>query len=86
MSHLVVAGGGPEASDEELLAIVERFKDMARNLAGEVGYAFVSVEPKFSAFVASTQPTGCGERSGDLELLCDEVVFDAFPYQIRPGI
>lgn len=84
--HLVLAQGGPDATDEELLAVVERFRDFCRSRAQEVGYAFVDICPNFGGFAALNHPAEWSLIGGDpsraLNAICDEVVFDAFAYQV----
>lgn len=89
--HLKLAGGGPGSSDDELLDLFHSMRELVRGLAGEVAYAFVSVEPTFAALTAMETPTEWSTLGGAradylLEQACDRRVFDAFPYQvIGPG-
>jgi hypothetical protein len=83
---LVVAFGGPAASDDELLVHVEELIGLARELASEVGYALVSLDPHFGAFAQGPHYSDWAATGGSspdhTEILCDELVLEAFPYQI----
>lgn len=88
---LKLAGGGPGASDDEVLAVFDHLRDIVRRAAPDLAYGFVSIEPRFDAFFNHFPPTewsGLGGRPvGEfLEPVCDRIVFDAFPYQVLgPG-
>lgn len=88
--HVVMAGGGADATEDELLTVVEGLRTICQRLASGVGYAFIDICPTLAAFTNLTHPTEWagigGERTDALEPICDEVVFDAFPHQILgPG-
>lgn len=88
--HLFLAGGGDAASDDELLAIFDAFVDLARRLAPQLGYAFVGIHAGFSNFAAAYPNALWVLEGGDdptfVQAVCDEYVFDAFPYQVLgPG-
>ena len=89
-SNLGLAAGGPAATDDDLLTIAERLEEVARRLAGELAYAFVNVEPNFGIAHLYHHFTEWYREGGEtperLESICDELVFDAFPYQVLgPG-
>jgi hypothetical protein len=48
--NLALSAGGPDTSDGELLEHFEGLKQVARRLAPELAYAFVSLEGHFHAF------------------------------------
>lgn len=89
--NLAMAAGGAATSEQELVEVFQRLRGVARRLASEVAYAFISIEPNFIFFVSSAHETEWyrahgGGYPGTLEHICDEWVFDAFPYQILgPG-
>ncbi len=87
---LALAGGGPAATDAELLGTMDALIEVARRLAPEVAYAFVSISLTFGGFRAiypgSEWYRSGGEAPEMVEVLCDEVVLEAFPYQVLgPG-
>ena len=77
--------------DDDLLSIFDSFKSMADRLAPSAGYALVGIEPTFDSFLVAGHPTDWSVFGGErveqqLERICDEFVFDAFPYQVLgPG-
>jgi len=91
--NLALAGGRPNATEEELFALMQHFKEIAHRLAPGIGYAVLAFGSDLKAFAwPSWRPSSWWppvEGGGPLtrmEDLCDEVVFDAFPYQILgPG-
>jgi hypothetical protein len=85
--HLALAVGGPGTSDEELLAGVEDLVEVARRLAPQVDYAFVGLAPSFQAVVPGGMAASFESIDSDVvEVMCDEIALDAFPYQILgPG-
>lgn len=83
---MAVAGGGPSATDEELLAAMEDLAEIGRRLAPGLGYAHISVQPTFSALRTGTWPGLPGGSIGYIEYLYDEIVLDAMPWQLLgPG-
>lgn len=80
-SPAILSGGGPAASDAELVAITHALVDVARRLASDVAYAVVSVAPTFGGWASDWYLNG-GENPQTVERLCDEYVFDAFAYQV----
>jgi hypothetical protein len=47
--HLALAGGGPAAGDDELLAIFDSLVTVARALAPDLAHARLNIEPRFDA-------------------------------------
>ncbi len=87
---IALAAGGPEADDDELVAAMAALVEVARRLARGVGYASISVEPTFGPSGRASTVTAWmaegGEHPDLISPLCDEFVFDGFPYQILgPG-
>lgn len=86
--NVSLSGGGPAASDDERVEVFEALVAVARRLAPSLGYAMISFDDRFSV---GSRPTYelwklGGEPPELIENLCDEYVFDAFPYQIlSPG-
>jgi hypothetical protein len=90
--NLALAAGGPDATDAELLEHFERLKQVARRLAPELAYAFVSLEDDFSAFSRAHHwppwnlTRGAKRSWYRLNHVCDELCVDVFPYQVlSPG-
>jgi hypothetical protein len=89
--NLILAGGGPAATDDDMVALVERFQEVARRLAPSLAYAFVSIAPTFGTLAFPSQSTDWSRQGGVkssplVDQLCDEIVLDAFPYQVLgPG-
>jgi len=83
---LAIGAGGPAASDAELAELVGELSGLVRSLADQLGYGVVSVEPTFGNLAGSPHGTEWsiyeGIRGGSFPDLCDEVVLDAFPYQV----
>lgn len=78
---LTLAGGGPDCTDDELLAIFATFTDLARRLAPSLAYGFVNIASRFQVVSFDFR-----EMWDPLHLICDDYVFDAFPFQIlSPG-
>lgn len=87
-----LAAGGPQAGDEELLAAYHELVDLVRHAAGdELGYGFVSFDPTFAPLYRDADMTEWNvtvgpQPSTTMMLLCDEMVFDGFAYQVlAPG-
>lgn len=86
--NLALAGGGPAATDAELVATAHALREVGRRLAPEIGYAFVDLEPVFRVGIAPGTEWRLlgGEATESLEELCDEFVFDGFWWQVLgPG-
>lgn len=90
-SHIVLAAGGPDASDEDLLDAYERLRDIARRLAPEVTYAYIWITHTLAPLIiAGIRVPWCVEGGPDVggvnAYLRDELVFDGFAYQVlSPG-
>lgn len=80
--HLALAGGGPAATDGDMVALVERLQEVARRLAPSTAYSFVSIAPTFDLFTGahSTEWSWQGgvEPGPFADQFCDEIVLDAF--------
>lgn len=89
--YLAVAGGGPTASDASLLETFDALVQLARRLAPAPAYAFVAVQPTFAMFssldyIEGPDPTSRRVRPEFVRRLSDQVVLDAYPYQLLgPG-
>lgn len=82
---LVLAAGGPAATDDDLLQAVERLKNIGRRLAPEVAYAFVGIQPTMFALASGRPPPDWASGLAAPDLVwraSDEVVLDAFHWQI----
>lgn len=85
-SHLVLAAAGPRLGPPELAAELEELKRIARRLAPELAYAFMTAQE--TLMVQNGEMAGWSPAAPRAapELSCDQVVFDAFPYQVLgPG-
>lgn len=82
--NIALAAGGPGASDEELLKIMEDLKDVARALAPELALAFIDFNYSFNSASTSNSGFTRDEIGGPtlIEPICDEQSFDGFPWQI----
>lgn len=81
---LAIGAGGPAASDAELVELVGQLSGFVRGLADQLGYGAVSVDPTFGN-LAGGHGTEWSMYHGfpdSFPDLCDEVVLDAFPYQV----
>ncbi|HVE47102.1 MAG TPA: hypothetical protein VNA57_10210 [Acidimicrobiales bacterium] len=90
--NVIVGAGGPSTTDAELVELVEQLKDLARPFAADLGLAFISIHATCSGLLGGPDPMTewdtwlGGEQSGSITPLCDEFVFDAYPWQILgPG-
>jgi hypothetical protein len=83
---VAVAGGGPSATDEELVATIDDLTRIARRLVPTLGYAHVSVWPTFLGMHTGTWRDLPGGGNGYLGGLHDEIALDAMPWQLLgPG-
>lgn len=84
-SHWLQLSGGPAASRDDLLRLYTELTGIAHALSPETAYSCVAFEDnvRFAPVVLSRP----GEAPADLvERLCDEIILDAFPYQVLgPG-
>lgn len=85
--NLALAAGGPAASDAQLLAHFERLRELARSLAPQLAYALISIEDTFNGcsrldHYAPWDPLKANRDWIQLYYLLDEIVIEAFPYQI----
>jgi hypothetical protein len=89
--HVALAAGGPGCDDAALVARFELLAEIVRDLAPEVGYACLDVEPTFEGIGLGIPATGWRARGGAAPnlvagRLCDIRVPDVFPLQILgPG-
>lgn len=87
--RLSLAAGGPQASDAELCGAVDELAQVARKVAGELGYGCISIDPTFADMMFGSAGDWGREGGGSAKTmpnLCDEYVFDAFCYQVLgPG-
>lgn len=90
-SHVVLAAGGPDSNDEDLLDAYEQLVDIARRLARDVTYGYIWIADTMAPLIiAGIRVPWCVEGGPDVGgvngYLRDELVFDAFVYQILgPG-
>lgn len=85
--ELALVAGGPRTSDDGLLRIAGELQLIARRLAPTMAYAFVSIEPTFAQLMSLGHSTEWHEQMGGAspsitQWVCDEMVVDAFPYQV----
>lgn len=90
-SHLVLAAGGPDATDEDLLGAYEQLQDIARSLAPDVTYGYIWITNTLAPLIivgirVPWSVEGGPDVGGTIGYLRDELVFDGFAYQIlSPG-
>lgn len=88
--NIAIAAGGPAATDEELLGWFQDLKDLARRVVESVGYAFIAFDPRFdpigTAFHYAETVSANDVDARWIAYLCDQLVLDAYPFQILgPG-
>jgi hypothetical protein len=83
---LALAIAGPEFPEAELLDAAQRLENLAIDLAGQVGLAWVSLEPDLSLALTAFPFRDDGRSLQVVADLLDVVLFDAYPFQILgPG-
>lgn len=91
LPHLALAAGGPGLDAAGLLARFELLQDVARELAADVAYACLDIEPTFEGLGLGLPVDGWRARGGAAPnrvaaVVGDLVVPDAFPWQVLgPG-
>lgn len=91
LPHLALAAGGPGMDTAGLLARFELLQDVARELAADVAYACLDIEPTFEGLALGLPLEGWRARGGATPnrvaaVAADVVVPDAFPWQVLgPG-
>jgi len=88
ITQMVLSAGGPEATDQDLDALTGELTAVARRFSAGVAYAYVSIATGWGSRALTSGHWGVsgGKASYLLTRVCDEVVFDAFAYQvIGPG-
>jgi hypothetical protein len=85
--HVALAAGGPACDSSALLARFDLLCEVARELAADVAYACVDVEPTFEGIGLGLDSGGWRQHGGAAPNLvagelCDVLVPDVFPYQI----
>jgi hypothetical protein len=96
--NLSLAMAGSPLSDADLAAAAERLRALARRLAPACSQAFVTVLPTLHHNLSPTPPapgvyaprTGGGvsllsAHPASVAHLCDELAFDAYPFQVLGG-
>jgi hypothetical protein len=82
---------GPGLDDEAMLRQAAQLEQVARDLAADVSLAMIGVEPwlgrVLGLFPAATIEQGADRAQPTVVYhLCDELLFDAYPYQVLgPG-
>jgi hypothetical protein len=85
--HVALAAGGPACDSQALLARFDLLCDLARDLAADVAYACVDVEPTFEGIGLGLDANGWRAQGGASPNvvageLVDVLVPDAFPFQV----
>jgi len=85
--HVALAAGGPACDSTALLARCELLCDVARDLAADLTYACVDIEPTFEGIGLGLGGGGWRAQGGASPNLvagelCDLLVPDVFPFQI----
>ena len=90
-SWLVLGGGG---TDADLDALAAELRTVIDGLAGELGHAYLSIEPTFASVVTTGalsdedvhDEQGVYRPRHRVHQVCDEAVLDAYHYQVLgPG-
>jgi hypothetical protein len=84
---VVLAGGGPDATRDELVETMGSLVELARRLESSVAYAFVTIEPSLLMLYnvhVGTSWSGIHKGAAPelVSLICDEIVLDGFAYQL----
>ena len=83
---IALAAGGPATTDDDLAQAFAELRDFARHHTAEIAYAFIDIASTFDTAIRPTPHTGWTEGDGEsperIQRACDEVLFDAFPYQL----
>jgi hypothetical protein len=87
LPHLALAAGGPGVDSAGLLARFELLRDVARELAADVTYACLDIEPTFEGLALGLPITGWRARGGAspnrvAAHAVDVVVPDGYPWQV----
>lgn len=88
---LAIGAGGPASTDDQLRTIFNELVEIGRRLVADVAYAYVTIDATAAHLGGVHVGTEWdmlqgGAGSHTVELLCDEIVFDAFPWQVLgPG-
>lgn len=87
LPHLALAAGGPGVDGAGLTARYTLLLDVARELAADVAYACLDIEPNFEGLALGLPVTGWRARGGAspnrvAAAVVDLVVPDAYPWQI----
>jgi hypothetical protein len=91
LPHLALAAGGPTVDGPGLIARFDLLRDVARELAADVAYACLDIEPTFEGLALGLPVDGWRARGGAspnrvAAVAADVVVPDAFPWQVLgPG-
>lgn len=91
MPNLVLVEGRPAWTDADATGAFEALRAVCRRRAAHAAYGFLSIDKHFR-YVLTEQPApdwatlGGMRPGGYFDNLCDEIVFDAYPYQVLgPG-
>ena len=85
--ELTLVAGGPGMSDGDMVQAIDDLQVIARELAPTVAYAFTTIEQSFATLSAPGHDTEWlwrmdGPQHTQVKWVCDEIVPDAFPYQV----
>lgn len=87
-TQIVLGGGGPASSDEDLVVLANELTALARHFSADLAYAYVDTGMGFGAGSApyTEWSDSGGTATYHLHRVCDEVAFDAYPFQVlSPG-
>ena len=87
LPHLALAAAGPGADEREQRSCFDRLREIARELAADVGYACLDFEPTLEGLATGLSADGWHRQGGAppnvvARELVDERVPDAYPYQV----
>ncbi|HEV8624825.1 MAG TPA: hypothetical protein VG034_10250 [Acidimicrobiia bacterium] len=88
--YIVLAAGGPEMEPVQTAKLAEELREVARRLASEAGYAFITIESDFRLFGSGehalwrADPDDWKNRASfeAIDDINDTVLLDAFWYQL----
>lgn len=88
-TQMVLSGGGPETTDDELDVLARDLTTAAKDAAAGLAYGYVDIGAHFGApgvgSLGQKWTASAGNAGYHITRACDEVVFDAYLYQVLSG-
>ena len=88
MPNLVLAEGRPAWTDAEIVGTFQALRSVCRRRAAQAAYGFISIDKHLRYVLQEASVPEWAALGGAIPFdnLCDEIVFDAYPYQVLgPG-